>query len=275
MNNTINTKNILDTIKASIPYINIFFDNDIEILLTDKEKVLYYQGSNEIDAKISVGSEAGKFVKNAMEKGNVEIEVLPEDFIGVAFKSYMVPLKENNEVIGCIAIGKSLSKKDKVNKITDNLIYEINSITNNIEYISSGINDLSSVNTEIINDVKNADEMTSDTDQVINFIKGISSQTNLLGLNASIEAARAGEAGKGFSVVAKEIRNLSNSSKESISKIETVINNISSSVKNINDKILNADDISKKQVDALSKITEAINKLNDTGEILRQVSESL
>lgn len=270
-----NNENILEAIQMTIPYINVFFDKDIEILLTDREKVLYYQSSNEIDAKLSVGDNAGKFVKETMEKGEIDIKILPEDFIGVAFKSYMIPLKQDNEVVGCIAIGKSLSKQDKVNKITDTLQNQINSISSNIEYVSSGINNLAEMNNAITDEAKNADELTKDTDEVISFIKGVSSQTNLLGLNASIEAARAGDAGRGFSVVAKEIRNLSNSSKNSITKIETVINNISTSVKSINDKILNADDVSHKQVKALTEITSSINKLNSTAKTLGRISDNL
>lgn len=70
-----------------------------------------------------------------------------------------------------------------------------------------------------------------DIDTLTEEILSISSQTNLLALNASIEAARAGEAGKGFSVVADEIRELADNSKEAVEKIrkvtEDVVQNVS------------------------------------------------
>ena len=70
-------------------------------------------------------------------------------------------------------------------------------------------------------------------DEMASQILDITSQTNLLSLNASIEAARAGEAGRGFSVVAGEIGNLANSSSETATQIQSICNETKNNITHV------------------------------------------
>ena len=165
--------------------------------------------------------------------------------------------------------------KEQLKTLVNNLTESLSQISVGIREVNTGVQDLAMMNNKVLQETIEANNKAKDTDQIVGIIQGISSQTNLLGLNASIEAARAGEYGKGFSVVAKEIRKLSNTSKESIDKIDNIIKDISTSIQSINDNLDQTNAVSQNQSAALEQISASLEELNTTVSVLKDLSKQL
>lgn len=111
--------------------------------------------------------------------------------------------------------------------------------------------------------------------ELLSSVKGVSAQINLLSLNASIEAARAGAAGRGFSVVAQEIRNLSDTSRkisEDINEISEGVISTVDSVKGVVTRIA-SDDMSV-ALESQKKVSSMIQHAEERNQIMESVLSS-
>ncbi|MCG9553071.1 HAMP domain-containing methyl-accepting chemotaxis protein [Vibrio sp. Isolate31] len=128
----------------------------------------------------------------------------------------------------------------------------------------STINQLETRLTESVSAVGELQQMSSQIGSILDVIRGIADQTNLLALNAAIEAARAGEQGRGFAVVADEVRVLAQKTTQSTSEIETMISNLQSSSKtasNVIESCMSDMDMSVQQASNANSAMEEIQAL--------------
>ncbi len=157
--------------------------------------------------------------RQCISTGKPVDKLVPKEVYGFAFRTITLPVIEEGQVTGCIAVARSRDKPDKIVEIGDTLSASAQQILASLQEMTSYADNnvqsmslLETANKELVERLKKIQDLNE-------LIANIASQTKLLALNAAIEAARVGEHGRGFAVVAEEVKKLSNDSSEAVKKI--------------------------------------------------------
>ena len=170
----------------------------------------------------------------------------------------LITVQVNEVTQASTTVEEMVSNIGSVNRIVDRMASSFNNLESNVR---NGSEKQVMVNDKIIK-IQDESEMLEEANTVI---QGIAEQTNLLAMNAAIEAAHAGEAGKGFSVVADEIRKLSEDSSEQSQKIGEQLSKIRESISSVTIA-------SGESLESFNKLS---NMIAETDTLVRQIKDSM
>ena len=155
---------------------------------------------------------------------------------------------------------------------THNIIEVSQNVTNDMNDSITAVNQ-SSKRIEVINNrVQNFKGKIGKIEEIVDLVKKVANQSNLLALNASIEAARAGEAGKGFAVVADQVRLLSSNTAESA---EDIVKYVTELKENIDELALAMDETTVSLAEGNSKVEKSIVSMQQMNNQMISIREGV
>lgn len=140
-------------------------------------------------------------------------------------------------------------------------IQDINQLAGNIEHGSTVIERLN--------------ENTNSIGSILDVIRGIAEQTNLLALNAAIEAARAGEQGRGFAVVADEVRTLASRTQDSTSEIQEMIGRLQQGAKEAVDTMTQSRADAQQSADKIAEAGRMLSDIASSVDVIKDMSTQI
>ena len=172
------------------------------------------------------------------------------------------------------AISEIKGTGEEINEIQHSIDGLIKINETNIKESDQNISKTNSIIENLLQSTNQLKQSMYQIDKVLQIILDITEQTNLLALNAAIEAARAGEHGKGFSVVADEVRSLSEKASENANDIRGIILKLFEEMQITETEVTNIKESIDKTVDVSHKVSKAFNELKEENQLIsNKISE--
>lgn len=250
------------------------------LYLTDRKKFLKRQASAKFDmANIHVGEEfrEGSTADLAIKTKNQSTLEIDASVYGFPVRAVSAPMFDENgkEVVGSFGLALPRKLALDLKNIVDSQRQGLESISAVIQQITESANEINTNQQMLHAEIGTVSELVKKINDVMAQIKNIAEQTNMLGLNAAIEAARAGESGRGFSVVAEEIRNLSELSKNTVSEISELTRKIEASMRETGSASTATLSVAQQTAASTEEVNAGIEELTAVSQKLADMASAL
>ena len=280
---------VLKNILTSITNLKLVMDN------VESNNDLSVRSNN--NSKDELGSMSSAFNKmlekfealvQQIQSSSVQLAAASEEVSSVAQESTNSILQQRSETdMIATAMNEMSATVQEVANSAESAAGAAHSANNDAQGGSSIVKNTARVIAQLASDVTDASDvihqLESDSENIgsiLDVIKNIAEQTNLLALNAAIEAARAGEQGRGFAVVADEVRTLASRTQESTQEIEEMISKLQNGAKHAVDvmdkgrnQAIEGEQQAKEASESLEAITRAVSTINEMNTHIASAAE--
>lgn len=249
--------------------------------LTDLEKITHLQGSKKFnidDFQLGTILDDNAIARKAMKSKRFVEEEIDASLHGVPCMVMSTPIfdvDDPNAVTGAFGFIIPRQTALTLRNMSHNLNRSLGEISAVVQELASTASEINVNEQELNHNVNAVCKLTEEINEILALTKQIADETKMLGLNAAIEAARAGDAGRGFGVVAEEIRNLSDQSKNTVGKIRSLTDDIKNAMNSTTNNSTVALRSSEEQAAATEEIGASIEELASLAEQLDQIASGM
>jgi len=252
-----------------------------------KKLLCQFQRMLDSETKMSLSARELLDIVSALSSFDVNMTYISNQLTDFALE--MATVSESNLAI----VEQTTAKMNEVNNVVTSASRTLDSLSGEGKLLAEKndesvklLNDLQSLKDSVIHDngvmnekIQHLIDLATEVENIVISVNDIAEKTNLLALNAAIEAARAGEAGHGFAVVAQEVRNLADDTKQKLNGMMQFVNRIRAAAEeskiSLNNTIQSSSQMSKKIEAVSDTVSRNVNMLKNIVDEIDIIDKSM